>query len=92
MLGLFGIIVVQLTLICLSSYWISWDMQAKDERPWFTRKVWTDLVALFGKCRDSVQNAGSRAVAASPGRLATAGRRQSVEVAARPATSVANRS
>jgi hypothetical protein len=73
MLGLCGMIVVQLTLISLMSYWISWDMQHKDERPVFTKQVGNDFTGLFRKFRGSDPNSGARV--ASRGVTAKLGRR-----------------
>jgi hypothetical protein len=65
MLGLCGMIVVQLTLIGFMSYWISWDMQHEETRPAFMKQVGNDFVGLFSKFRGSVPNPGARV--ASPG-------------------------
>jgi hypothetical protein len=73
MLGLCGMIVVQLTLIGLMSYWISWDMQHQDERPLFMKQVGNDFVRLFRRLRGSVPNPGARV--ASPGVTAKLRRR-----------------
>jgi hypothetical protein len=73
MLGLCGMIVVQLTLIGVMSYWISWDMQHKDERPVFMKQLGDDFLGLFRKLRGSVPNPGARV--ASPGVTAKLGRR-----------------
>jgi hypothetical protein len=69
MLGLCGMIVVQLTLIGLMSYWISWDMQHKGVRPVFMKQVGNDLMGLFGKLRGTVEKPGSRPVARSSARV-----------------------
>ena len=73
MLGLFGMIVVQLTLIGFMSYWISWDMQHKDERPVFMKQVGNDFLGLVRKLRGSVPNPGARV--APPGVTAKLRRR-----------------
>jgi hypothetical protein len=73
MLGLCGMIGVQLTLIGLMSYWISWDMQHKETRPVFMKQVGNDFARLFRKFRRSVPNLGARV--ASPGVTAKLGRR-----------------
>ena len=77
MLGLCGIIAVQLGLICLSSYWISWDMQRKGKRPAFRTQLWNDLVELFGKYGGAIRNSGFRSLALKSDRGEPANRRHS---------------
>lgn len=80
MLGFCGLVAAQLTLICVCSYWISWDMQRKEKRPTFRRQVWIDLTRLFEKYRDRVRNSAlSQAVAVKAVQVEPANGRQSGE-------------
>ena len=56
MLGLFGLMAVLLASISLASYWISWDLQHKEDRSSFATKVRHDFADLVGKCRPLVRN------------------------------------
>jgi hypothetical protein len=43
MLGFFGMIMVFLAIICLLSYWISWDLQHQQTRPGFGKHIRNDI-------------------------------------------------
>jgi hypothetical protein len=92
MLGLIGIIGVQVALICICSYWISWDMQHKDHRPVFIRQVYNDLVNLLAKYRGSIREPGTRSIAVNPVSVESANRRQSLEATVLPGKPVATAS
>jgi hypothetical protein len=79
MLGLCGIIVLQLVLICLVSYWISWEMQHKEKRAAFGAQVWNDIVDSFGKRHGAIRNRGLRSLAAKHVRVTPANCRKSRE-------------
>jgi hypothetical protein len=57
MLGFLAMMSCFAGLVAFLSYWVSWEMQHKDTRPSFQTKIWTDLMDLIGKRRDSVRNA-----------------------------------
>ena len=92
MLGLIAIMLVLFGLILLTSYWISWDMQPRGQRPSFATKVANDLVVLLAQCRAFVANRGGQSLTARPVRISHAGRSQSLKPAMRPVSAVANRS
>ena len=51
---MFGFLVMMSGMLALATavfYWISWDMQPRDERRSFTRTVYSDLVDLIAKWR-----------------------------------------
>ncbi len=79
MLGLCGMILVLLKLICVMAYWIAWELRHKETRPTFRAQVWNDLVNLYGKCHASIRRLGRRAIVAKPVRGAPAQGRQSFE-------------
>ena len=64
MIGLCGMIFVFLVLICLFSYWISWEMQHNEQRHAFRTQIWSDVVNLFGKFRALFRSSGIQPVTA----------------------------
>ena len=58
MLGFFGMMVVFLAVICLLSYWVSWDLQHKAARPGFGTQIRNDIAvslrSLTAKYRRAV--------------------------------------
>ena len=47
MLGLCAMLLVFLTLIGALSYWVSWELLDKRDRPAFSRKLLDDCASLF---------------------------------------------
>lgn len=47
MLGLCAIVLVFLALIGMLSYWISWELQDRNMRPAFVKKLWNDFAGLL---------------------------------------------
>ena len=54
MLGLFAMLLIQLAVAALLSYWVSWELENKNTRPSFFAKAAGDLAGLFGRDRDEV--------------------------------------
>jgi len=53
---MFGFLVMMSGMMALAaavSYWISWDMQSRDQRSSFARTVYSDLLDLIAKWRGS---------------------------------------
>ena len=83
MLGLLMMLSGLLTVACGVSYWISWDMQHKECRTSFGRKVSNDLLDLLRKYSVPVRNVESQSASISPDRVGPVARRHAPRAPAR---------
>ena len=64
MFGFCAVMLALLSLICLISYWISWEVQHKARRPRFTTKLWNDSMRLLGRESGGITAPGTPSIAA----------------------------
>ncbi len=49
MAGFLALLLALVGVVCLASYWMSWEIQDKRRRPTFTAMLWSDAARLLGR-------------------------------------------
>lgn len=80
MFGFLGLMTVLLSLIGVISYWISWDLLPKDQRPAFMTKVRQDFADLVSRYVRSARPAGLISTTLNATREPVADNRESLAV------------